>query len=405
MPPSDTAVVTPTFRRRHLVAAATAVTSLATFAGALPASADHHFSSPYTTNCPAPESLVAGTTWHTHHLARGVVLSEGRHSDNHGYVDMHVLKVDVTNKHVAFGPLVRQLAHRTPLSQLAAGRPTLVAATNTGYFDFEAGAPLGPLVDRTHPWISSTVRATAVGFGTTGLVQAGEIGLSGTITTGRNITTRLAGLNVLKPGTGITAYTARWGGTHVVLPNDAVTRYVSAGRVSSGLGRSDLAPTTAGSYLLVARGTSATAWLSGLKTRAAATVSTKVTSTTRKPFSLAYGVGSQLVHLGVEGSSFTCRRRYPQPARTAIGFAAGGKQLILALVADDPGSSMHGLDAAQMARVMKDVGASEAYLFDGSGSTELLARMPATPSALSLRNYPADGAERPMPLGFGIFKK
>jgi hypothetical protein len=31
--------------------------------------------------------------------------------------------------------------------------------------------------------------------------------------------------------------------------------------------------------------------------------------------------------------------------------------------------------------------------------------MPSTPSALSLRNYPADGAERPMPLGFGIFRK
>lgn len=400
--PSDTAVVTPTFRRRHLVAAATAVTSLATFVGALPASADRN---PNTTDCPAPESLVAGTTWHTHHLSKGVVLTEGRRSDNHGYVDLHVLKVDVTNKHVAFGPLVRRLAHRSPLSQLAAGRSTLVAATNTGYFDFDAGAPLGALVDRTHPWISSTARSPVVGFGTTGLVQAGEISLSGTITTGRNLTTRLAGLNVLKPGTGITAYTSRWGSTHVTLPNDAVTRYVSAGRVSSSLGHSDLAPTAAGGYLLVARGTTATSWLSALKTRAAATVSTKVTSTTKKPFSLAYGVGSQLVHLGVEGSGFTCRRRYPQPARTAIGFADGGKQLILALVADDPGAPMHGLDSAQMARVMKDLGAGEAYLFDGSGSTELLARMPATPSALSLRNYPADGAERPMPLGFGIFRK
>jgi hypothetical protein len=400
--PSDTPVVTPTFRRRHLVAAATTVTSLATVVGALSASADRN---PNTTDCPAAESLVAGTTWHTHHLSKGVALSEGRHTDNHGYVDMHVLKADVTNKRVSFAPLVRRLAHRSPLSQLAANHPTLLAATNTGYFDFDAGAPLGPLVDRTHPWISSTTRATVVGFGTTGLVQAGDVSLSGTITTGRNIATRLAGLNVLKPGTGLTAYTSRWGSEHVSLPADAVTRYVSSGRVSSSLGRSDLAPTAAGGYLLVARGTTATAWLSALKTRAAATVSTKVTSTTSKPFSLAYGVGSQLVHQGVEGGGFTCRRRYPQPARTAIGYADGGKQLILALVADDPGAPMHGLDSAQMARLMKDLGASEAYLFDGSGSTELLARMPSTPSALSLRNYPADGAERPMPVGFGIFKR
>jgi hypothetical protein len=55
--------------------------------------------------------------------------------------------------------------------------------------------------------------------------------------------------------------------------------------------------------------------------------------------------------------------------------------------------------------LMKDLGAGEAYLFDGSGSTELLARMPSNPSALSLRNYPADGAERAMPVGFGIFSR
>jgi hypothetical protein len=65
---------------------------------------------------------------------------------------------------------------------------------------------------------------------------------------------------------------------------------------------------------------------------------------------------------------------------------------------------MHGLDSVQMARVMKDQGAQEAYLFDGSGSTELLARMPSAPTRLSLRNFPADGVERPMPVGFGIFK-
>lgn len=389
-------------RRRHGVAVATASVSLASILGALPAAADRN---PNTTDCPAPESLVSGTTWSTHHLAKGVVLAEGRRSDNHGYVDMHVLRVDVTNRHVAFAPLVRRLAQRSPLSQLAGGKSTLVAATNTGYFDFEAGAPIGPLVDRTHPWISSTTKATVVGFGTTGLLQAGDISLSGTITTGRNITTRLAGLNVLKPGTGVTAYTSRWGSEHVTLPRDAVTRYVSSGRVSSALGRSDVAPTARGGYLLVARGTAATSWLTSLKTRAAATVSTKVTSTTPKPFSLAYGVGSQLVHHGVEGSSFTCRRRYPQPARTAIGYADGGRTLILGLVADDPGAPMHGLDSAQMARFMKDLGAREAYLFDGSGSTELLARLQSNPSALSLRNYPADGAERPMPVGFGIFRK
>jgi hypothetical protein len=389
-------------RRRHAVAAATVVASVASILAAAPASADHGHNGGQTADCPAPASLVTGTTWHRHRLAPGVTMSEGRRTDSRGYVDMHVVDVAVTNKHLSFSPLVRRLAQRTPLSQLAAGHPSLVAATNTGYFDFDAGTPLGPLVDRAHPWVSSATKATVVGFGSTGLVQAGQLGLSGTVVAGES-SQPLSGLNVLSPSTGLTAYTSRWGREQVSLPRDAVSRYVVGGRVTTGAGRFDTAPTSAG-YLLVARGSTATSWLSSLKARAAVTVTTKVTSTTKKPFSLAYAVGSRLVHANVAGTGFSCRRRYPQPARTAIGFADGGQRLILALAVDDPGTPMHGLDATQMARLMKDLGASEAYLFDGSGSTELLARMPSDPTKLSLRTFPADGIERPMPVGFGIFR-
>jgi hypothetical protein len=375
--------------------------SLASLLAAVPASADHH---DYTTaNCPAPESLVTGTTWHRHRLAPGVVLAEGRRSDKNGHVDLHVLDVDVTNKHLSFAPLVRRLAQRSPLSALAAGRPSLVAATNTGYFDFDAGTPLGPLVDRNQPWVTSATKATVVGFGTTGLMQAGQLALSGTVVSG-GVSHPLNALNVVSPEAGLTAYSSRWGSTRVQLPGGAVSRYVAAGRVTSGAGRFATAPAHAG-YLLVARGSAATSWLSSLHKRARITVTTKVSSDTKQPFRLAYAVGSQLVHQGVEGDGFTCRRRYPQPARTAIGFADHGRRLLLLIAADDPGTPLHGLDSAQMARVMHDLGAGEAYLFDGSGSTELLARMPKDRSRLSLRNFPADGVERPMPVGFDIFRR
>lgn len=345
---------------------------------------------------------MTGTTWHRHPLAPGVMLSEGRRSDRHGYVDLHVLGVDVTSKHVALKPLAHRLAQRTPLSKLAAGHTSLVAATNTGYFDFETGTPLGPLVDRTQPWVTSATDATVVGVGKTGLLQAGELALTGTVAAG-GTSHPLAGLNVVSPGMGLTAYSSRWGAAPIRLPRGAVTRYVVRGRLTTAAGRFNNAPGAAG-YLLVARGAT-TAWLSHLSRRTPVSISTKVTSTAAQPFSLAYAVGSRLVHQGVEGSSFTCRRRYPQPARTAIGFADNGRRLLLVVAADDPGTRMHGLDSAQMARVMHDLGATEAYLFDGSGSTELLARMPKDRTRLSLRNFPADGIERPMPVGFGIFRR
>src|SRR3954447_2001973 len=152
--------------RRAEVAATAVVASVLAALGAPPASADHR--SDYTTNCPPPESLVSGTTWHGHHLAPGVTLKEGQRRDSRGAVDMHVLDVDVTNRHLTFAPLAHQMAQRTPLSVLAAGHSNLVAATNTGFFDFAQGTPLGPLVDRGRPWVTSSKQATVVGFNKSG---------------------------------------------------------------------------------------------------------------------------------------------------------------------------------------------------------------------------------------------
>jgi hypothetical protein len=96
-----------------------------------------------------------------------------------------------------------------------------------------------------------------------------------------------------------------------------------------------------------------------------------------------------------------CRASYPMPARNAVGFANHGRRLIIAVVTDHPGTKVHGLDNKQMSGLMVQLGASRAWAFDGSGSAELIARMPGT-SKLAIRNYPADGAERPMPVGFGV---
>jgi hypothetical protein len=108
-------------------------------------------------------------------------------------------------------------------------------------------------------------------------------------------------------------------------------------------------------------------------------------------------------HPGVIRTGFSCNSLgTKQPARTEIGFSNGGKTLILAIVADDPAKSQHGLDENQMSELMVQLNASQAFAFDGSGSTELLARLGSS-KPLTMENYPADGQERPMPVGLGIF--
>jgi hypothetical protein len=358
----------------------------------------------YTTNCPKPEPLVTGTDWHRHTLTRGVVLREGQRKDARGYVDLHVLSVDMTVKRLRFRPLVRRLAMRTKLSALAHGRPRLVAATNTGYFDFRYGTPSGPVVYHGAPLLASTKHQTLVGFNADHRVQAGDVWLTGKVTGPAGVQP-LAGLNKLWPDEGLTAYTPKWGSERIPLPRDAIARYVAGGVVKTGWNTYSAAPTAG--FLLVARGTAATTWLRNLKIGDKVTMSRTLGHSTRTRFTQGYAVGAQIVTAGGHArSDLKCRRSYPTPARTAIGFANHGRRLIIAAAADHPGTDLHGLDSNQMARFMADLGAGTAYLFDGSGSTEVIARMPRT-HLLSLRNYPADGGpdnERTMPVGLGIFR-
>ena len=87
--------------------------------------------------------------------------------------------------------------------------------------------------------------------------------------------------------------------------------------------------------------------------------------------------------------------------RPAVGFKDGGKTMLLAIV-DGRQTDVKGLDANGMAQFMKSLGADDALLFDGGGSTEMVARNPGD-SGVSVLNTPSDGAERPVPNGIGLF--
>jgi hypothetical protein len=356
----------------------------------------------YTTNCPRPEALVSKATWHHHTLTKGVVLSEGAAPDPRGTVSMHVLTVDMTQPGISFRPLMHHLAQRSPLSTLASGHPRLVAATNTAYYDFYTGAPLGPVISATRPLTGFAAARPVVGFGTDHRVRFGHVRLAGSVTVG-NSARNLAAFNVLNIPYGVTLFSSTWGSRSVHVPYGAKVRYVTKGVLSSSTGTWSTPPAS-GQLMIVARGATPVNWLSSLKKGASVTSRRNVTTDTPAAFSSAYQAGETLVAKpGVVITGLPCRIRYPQPARTAFGMANGGRKLILVVVTDHPGTSTHGLDASQMSKLMVDLGAGHAYLLDGSGSSEMLARMPST-GQLSLRNYPADGAERTMPVGLGIFR-
>jgi hypothetical protein len=364
----------------------------------------------YTTACPPAESLVSGTSWSSQQVVRGVTLREATRDDDFGMVRLHVLRVALATASLSVRPLVTTLARRSNLSLLARHRRGLVAAVNAGYFDFTYGAPTVPLVSGGKALLDSTAPAPVVGISTKRVAQAGPIALRAAVTVGTS-RRALSAVNVIDAPPGVTVYTTRWGSARIPLPSDSISRKVVSGAVASAVGTYATVPS--GGSLLVARGRGAQTWLRSLALHRPVTYTNTVAATgVAAPYQVAFGVGAQIVTSGRANTGMSCRVSDPMPARTAIGFARGGATLILVEAEDDPGGLVHGLDNDQMARVMHDVGAYQAYELDGSGSTEMLARVPQASnsvcqrtnvSGLSCRTYPADGEERPMPVGIGIY--
>jgi hypothetical protein len=383
-----------------VVSTRTAVVGLAALAASLLAAGPAVATSHHPHGCPQAESLVPGAHLVTRTLAKGVTLSSGTAHDAQGSVVIHVVRAQLTDRNVFVGPLRHSLAQRSPLSHLAAGHRHLIAAGNTGYFDFRTGAPNGPLIVGKLPVMASTAHQAVAGIGANGRVEGGDVWLAAKLATPTS-SFRLSAINELNPPAGLSSYSRAWG-SQVSFRNNLGTRPVTKNIVRAHAHNGSAIP--AGGRLLVATTRAAQHWLDAIPTGTKLTTTAVVKTSALQPFVQAYGVGVQIVkQAGQALTGFSCRSANTRtPARTAIGSAAGGRQLVLAFVSDHPGTSEHGLDEDQMSALMVQLGVSAAYAFDGSGSTELLARARGA-AALTLRTYPADGAERPMPLGLGIF--
>jgi len=350
-------------------------------------------------HCPRAESLVPGGHWHHHRIGPGVRLAEAVRHDALGHVSIHVIRIDLGRRRVAVRPLLHTLTRRLPLSALAARRPHLVAAINTGYFDFVTGAPTGPIIRSGRPLVMSAVSQRVVGMRAGRRMQSGPVWLVAHLTTRRG-SIPVASINELRTPPGLAIYTPRWGAHRI--RGHMHTRLITMHGRTGAMGHARTVP--AHGYLLAAHGTAAIHTLRSLGGHTAVGFHATVRTTAAHRFQQAYGVGAAIVrHAGTPRTGFTCMSSNTKtPARTAIGYADDGRRLVFVVVTDHPHTRLHGLDNSQMSKLMVQLGVNKAYDFDGSGSAEMLARLHPH-QRLSERTYPADGTERPMPLGLGVF--
>lgn len=367
----------------------------------------------YRQPCPRPQRVVAHTHWARHLLAPGVLLSEGSADDRTvygqpGVVNLHVLRIDLRQSTTQLAPLHDRLTEWSTLSALAAGQQHLIAATNTGFFSFQRYAPLGPVFADGEPVSMSASPSRVIGFSADHRAIAARAWLVGSVQVGSS-RRRLEGYNALDVRRGLSLYTPEWGvDSQAPLPagRHTVLRRVRQGQITGGVLTGARVP-SGDTDLLVASTRASERWLRSVQIGQPVAWTTRIASSSSSPLVQGYGVGRELVRRGRARSGLSCNELNSQAARTAVGISKDGKTLLIAVVADDEEAKhdkrqLHGLDHKEMARVMIDLGAAASWEWDGSGSSELIAKLPRH-RRLTIRNYCSDGQERPMPVGFGVF--
>ncbi|GAA2338089.1 phosphodiester glycosidase family protein [Dactylosporangium salmoneum] len=203
------------------------------------------------------------------------------------------------------------------------------------------------------------------------------------------------------PADGIDVFTPLWGAGNRTLIADAgpyTELVVTDGKVTAVSDRITTTPVPGNGLIVLGRGVAA-AQLAGA--RPGDPVEVTFAPQTAAPLRMALGSGAVLVRGGVAVDFPPSTGNDEPKPRTALGWPAGGHRLLLVAV-DGSANFSTGLSFDDMARLMVRLGAADAFMLDGGGSTELVARRPGD-AAVHVVNTPSDGSERAVPNGVGLF--
>ncbi|GGX66224.1 phosphodiester glycosidase family protein [Streptomyces hiroshimensis] len=365
-------------------------------------------------------------------VAPGVEYREFSLSASHGPAYGHVLRVDLSRSGVSLDLLYPgSVAARSTVSRMAAARGA-VAGVNGDFFNITetqhpgveaTGAPVGPSIasgrrlgaavpngQRFGPAMPPGVSTRdVIGLGTDYRGRLDRLTLEGTVTAnGRTLPLR--GLNQYAlPVGGIGAYTPSWGsasrlratcGTDASrgapCTNDTYELTVRHGKVTAAAHKPGHGAIASGTLVLVGRDAGARE-LRRLKVGDAVRVEDRLKAAHRGALRFAIG-GFPVLRdgrplSGLDGST--------SAVRTAAGLGDDGRLFYL-LALDGAADYRTGLTVAELADLMRDLGADDAVNLDGGGSSTLVTRDPDS-GRTAVRNHPSGGAERPVANGVGVF--
>lgn len=342
-------------------------------------------------------------------VTRGVT----EHSDTidtvSGQQHTQVMNVDLTNKNLHLGTVEAGNVLTDPsdetISSMAA-RTGAIAGVNGDYFEINAtGRPLGGMISNGVIMKSPRPDYNAqLGIKPDGSMVIGPENFTGTITDGP-ATEPLTSVNVVNDvPNGITELTSALGPTeNLTGPATLVLGHPSgANLVVDSVATVTSVPALTGSAQGLLGAGAPGAWL-------ASTVhagdSLKIADQIGPDNNLTQLL-SGATELVKNGQPYTDPTGTPPSGvnpETAVGISKDGKHAILVTLDGRLGESTAvGVSPAQVAGYLVAQGAYTALLFDGGGSTEMIARQPGA-SSTSVLNTPSDGHERPVANGLFVY--
>ncbi|MEU6096865.1 phosphodiester glycosidase family protein [Streptomyces sp. NPDC047079] len=377
----------------------------------------------------APASGVPGART----IAPGVLYSQFDIAAARGTAHAHLLTVDLRDPRVRVDLLYPgTVAARATVSRLAAARGAF-AGINGDFFDISetqhpgveaTGSSDGPAIagarvlkaavpngQRFGPRLPPGADTKDVlGVGTDRTARLDRLSLDGSVRTAHG---RLAlrGLNQYAlPKGSIGAYTSDWGSASRMravcgtdtdrgapCSTDTYEVTVSNGRVVATSDRPGGGPVAVGTTVLVGREAGAR-HLRELYQGEPVQVSRRlVAASSGVPYRFAIG-GFPVLRHGVPSAGLD---NATSAVRTAVGIEDGGRRLLL-LALDGAAAYRSGLTLAELASTLRRLGAADGFNLDGGGSSTLVARQEGA-SAVTVRNHPSGGVERPVPNGIGVF--
>ncbi|MFK0168583.1 phosphodiester glycosidase family protein [Streptomyces sp. NPDC090306] len=336
-------------------------------------------------------------------VAPGIVLTSFDTFGRAGWLRVHVLNADLGRAGVGVGLVAGEVSQARALTT-ASDAQGAVAAVNGDYFDItETYAAEGPEISGSALRKGTGTTGTVAAVGVDRIARLADLALAGTVTVA-GTAYPLAALNSpVQDANGVAVFTPLWGpGNRTLVAGKGpwTELVVSGGRITAVRDAVTTTPVPDDGVIVVAEGTSA-----GPLGRAvvgdAVSVAFRPRTDAPVPLATALGSGAVLIRGGVLTEFDASTSHDELKPRTAIGMLDDGRRVLLVAV-DGSANFSGGLGYDDMAALMSRLGARDALMLDGGGSTEIVARH-AGDTGVDVVNTPSDGAERPVPNGVGLF--